>query len=142
MLRFYDMRPLIDKNHKFTIFGTDNANAIGSVVVDAAKENIARAHCRHVDVERAGGAVSCWFALFSYRKYSAKTRTRRWELRYECIFVLVPVMPGGNFRVKVLLEPGSDWIVSAARWRLAICLTMARPRPVPPSSRERAVSTR
>ncbi len=28
------------------------------------------------------------------------------------------------------------------RWRLTMCFTIARPRPVPPSSRERAASTR
>ena len=34
--------------------------------------------------------------------------------------------------------PGSLSISSAPRWWLTMCLTMARPSPVPPSSRERA----
>jgi hypothetical protein len=48
----------------------------------------------------------------------------------------------GKVTVKVEPLPGVLWMSSRPRWRLTTCFTMARPRPVPPSWRERAVSTR
>ena len=38
--------------------------------------------------------------------------------------------------------PGALVMPSLAPWRCSTCLTMARPRPVPPVSRERLRSTR
>ena len=48
----------------------------------------------------------------------------------------------GNLAVKQLPTPGVLLISSCAWWRFSECLTMARPRPVPPASRERPRSTR
>src|SRR6185437_183101 len=44
--------------------------------------------------------------------------------------------------VKTDPSPSSLAMSSRPRWRLTICLTIARPSPVPPMARERAVSTR
>ena len=48
----------------------------------------------------------------------------------------------GSVTVKTEPLPGVLWMSSRPRWRLTTCLTMARPSPVPPSWRERALSTR
>ena len=45
-------------------------------------------------------------------------------------------------QVKVLPRPTSLSICKCAPCRLSTCLTMDRPRPVPPDSRERLVDTR
>ena len=48
----------------------------------------------------------------------------------------------GNWQLKVQPRPGSLAILRSASWRSSTCLTIARPSPVPPSSRERLSSTR
>src|SRR6478609_8171557 len=48
----------------------------------------------------------------------------------------------GSSMVKVDPRPGSDQTDTLPPWLSATCLTIARPRPVPPVARERAVSTR
>src|SRR5690606_16062966 len=48
----------------------------------------------------------------------------------------------GKVQVKVLPLPGSLWMWSVAPWRSSVCLTMARPRPVPPVLAARPLSTR
>ena len=48
----------------------------------------------------------------------------------------------GRHTEKVEPTPSSLSISRMPRWRLTMCLTMARPSPVPPTARERAVSTR
>src|SRR5690606_29054358 len=48
----------------------------------------------------------------------------------------------GSRRVKVDPEPSLLQTVTSPPCATATCLTMARPRPVPPVSRERAASTR
>ena len=59
-----------------------------------------------------------------------------------------PVAPTGRSRLagktiaKVEPTPGVLSILSSALWRCATCLTIARPSPVPPVSRERLRSTR
>ena len=50
--------------------------------------------------------------------------------------------PGGKRIVKVEPAPGVLSISSSAPWRCTTCLTIARPSPVPPVSRERLRSTR
>ncbi len=48
----------------------------------------------------------------------------------------------GSHTLTVVPIPSSLSIDSCPRWRLTMCLTMARPSPVPPAARERPVSTR
>ncbi len=48
----------------------------------------------------------------------------------------------GSSRVNVEPEPGELHTRTCPPWLLTMCLTMARPRPVPPVWRERAGSTR
>ena len=50
--------------------------------------------------------------------------------------------PGGTDTVKQAPLPGSLVTATTAPMLSATCFTMARPRPVPPSSRLRALSTR
>ena len=48
----------------------------------------------------------------------------------------------GRRRVKTVPWPGAERTSTEPWWRRATCLTMARPRPVPPFSRERSAWTR
>ena len=48
----------------------------------------------------------------------------------------------GRRRVKVEPEPSTLQTSTSPPWLVATCLTMARPRPVPPVTRERAGSAR
>ena len=52
------------------------------------------------------------------------------------------IRSGGKRSAKVLPLPGSLLISSSASCRMAMCLVMARPSPVPPTARERPRSTR
>jgi len=49
---------------------------------------------------------------------------------------------GLKITLNTLPLSGSLWMSSLAWWRASTCLTMARPRPVPPLPRERPRSTR
>jgi len=48
----------------------------------------------------------------------------------------------GSTAEKVLPWPISDWTSRRPLWRISTCLTIARPSPVPPVSRDRLLSTR
>ncbi len=48
----------------------------------------------------------------------------------------------GSQTVKVAPSPSRLSIASWPRWRLTMCLTIARPSPVPPTARDRPLSTR
>ena len=48
----------------------------------------------------------------------------------------------GRKTVKVLPSPTTLSMLRRPRWRFRICLTIARPRPVPPKRRERPLSAR
>ena len=69
-------------------------------------------------------------------------RPLRGEPRFERAARHLAAQAAGSTTVKVEPLPGVLWMSSRPRWRLTTCLTMARPRPVPPSWRERAASTR
>ena len=72
------------------------------------------------------------------RTYSRKDRRRRInKLRNLCLKGRAQT---GNSIVKVVPTPGSDSAETSPPWSLARCFTIARPSPVPPTSRERARS--
>ncbi|KAG0921493.1 hypothetical protein G6F32_015075 [Rhizopus arrhizus] len=52
------------------------------------------------------------------------------------------MLSAGKRSAKTLPLPGSLVMSSSASWRMAMCLVIARPRPVPPTARERPRSTR
>ena len=55
---------------------------------------------------------------------------------------IVSGLTAGNEMEKVLPVPTSLCTLTDPWWTRAMCLTIARPKPVPPNSRLRALSTR
>src|SRR5919198_1257500 len=98
-----------------------------------------------VDQSRSGGAPD--EALRHRRRRRRQDRDARHAVAAHSAAAGAAVSSGmvrlaGKRALKRLPEPGVLSISRCAWWRASACLTMARPGPVPPVSRERLRSTR
>ena len=80
--------------------------------------------------------------LVLYDEYSGHWGAARTVACSGLAFADAEVVESGRRMVKVEPEPSLLQTFTSPRWRLAACLTMARPSPVPPVCRDRAGSTR
>lgn len=89
-----------------------------------------------------GLTTGLWYHVMLHRILSARMRLPgRWTRTGEAYHWVMPPAAGSVKRT-VVPCPTSLSIASSPPWASTRCLTMARPSPVPPSSRERALSTR
>jgi hypothetical protein len=85
-----------------------------------------------------GSTPSLWLALMLFHQRPRSDLT----LRRSGGHGLALVTPIGRWAVKVAPCPSTLSIVSRPPWRLRMCLTSARPSPVPPCARLSETSTR
>lgn len=96
----------------------------------------------YIDYQCMGCGQDSKRVAFSCRSMFCRNCASLFKRQTLCVDKTMPTYHTGNLQIKVAPCPSVLSTEIPPPWRCMICFTMARPSPVPPISRERALSTR